>query len=742
MGLKVRVCSAVDKGEAMEGRFWCVLVGGLLALATSVPAADLGTSQGRQWYPFQEWTLPNESWQGNPFDLRASVEFVHVESGAKRTTEMFYTGKKSWAFRFTGTRRGKWTFATSSADPELHGHTGAIEVAKNPSARAHGFLQKQGSKWSWQGTNEVFVPQLVMWDYLAGGNSPRLFQGKPKLIDAKIAEFLEGHGFNGFHLSVIGGRWFDLDARSDRVEKAMLNPDARTFAALEFFITKTHRAGGMVHLWPWGDHQRSQTPRSLVGGIGGEVDQRLLRYLAARLGPIPGWSMGYGFDLDEWVKAPALRQWRNAFHELSGWSHFLGGRPEGPNHGLDHRVDAAWNKGLDYAGYEHHRPTYGTYRAALMAIPNVPVLSEDRFRVRSNKYPKKDYSEELVRRGLYHSTLAGGVGNIWGVHPKESAGGVFKNKHWIRTYAEFFHREGRFLADMEPALDAAPAEHKTRVLFSAKCRSLIAYREDAKGMKLDLSILESSQRGIAVDTLRPYREIPLGDLKPVGNQLEFPVKSDWVVAIGSFMLEAGAPRLSFSDVGTGPLLNGGHGAMWGDVDDDGRPDLYLPLIIEGTLPDLFLYNRGGGKFVEEGRVRGIADRDGGSHGAAWCDLDNDGDYDLINGTTFDDGSGMQNDLFRNDGKGRFTEVVVPAIESRKEATRAFLSFDMDGDGDLDLFGVTNYRGTADPKGERNEVYRNEGNFRFTAVQEGALVTAPAGQGATDTDFDGMETSTS
>ena len=176
--------------------------------------------------------------------------------------------------------------------------------------------------------------------------------------------------------------------------------------------------------------------------------------------------------------------------------------------------------------------------------------------------------------------------------------------------------------------------------------------------------------------------------------------------------------------------------MWADADGDDLPDLYLPLIISGTLPDLFMHNQGGGAFGEEGQARGIADRDGGSHGAAWCDLDNDGDYDLINGTTFDDGSGIQNDVFRNDGKGHFVEVKPVAVESRHEETRAFISFDMDRDGDLDLFGVSNYQGSADPPDERNEVYRNEGNFEFTSITTGDLYTAPVGQGATDTDFDG------
>jgi len=705
----------------------------LLVLFGALPsiAAELGTAEGTQWSPYLQWALDNPTWTGSAFDVRATVEFTHRDSGAKRRTEMFFLGGTSWAFRFTGTQLGAWSFVTSSADEDLDGHTGQVTIAPNPRADAHGFLKAIGNKWGWEGTDEVFVPQLAMWGYIMGNDSPKTYHNKPQLVDRTIERFLGGHGFNGFHLAVIGGRWFDFEAKTDRVDRAMTEPDPRTFEALEQLIIRVHAAGGMTHIWPWGDHQRSQTPRSLNGGIGGAVEQRLIRYMAARLGPVPGWSMGYGFDLDEWVKADQLRAWRDAMHEYLGWSHFLGGRPMGPRKGVDHSGRVAWNKGLDYSSYEHHRPTYDVYRAALEATPAVPVMSEDRFRVREGKYPKKDYNLELTRRGLYHSTMAGGVANIWGIHPALGPGGVFPNQDQIKTYAIFFHDKRRFLADMTPA-NRLSSDPDTRVLLSRGSRSLVLYREDADAMRIDLSGMSGFLPAMAVDTKKAYAEVPLGELAPQDQTIELPGKSDWVVAAGRFR-EA---KLPFTDVWQGPRLKGGHGAMWADVDNDGLPDVYFPLIVSGTLPDLFMHNTGGGAFVEEGARRGIADRDGGSHGAAWCDLDNDGDYDLINGTTFDDGTGIQNDIFRNDGKGRFVEMKPPAIESRAEATRAFLSFDMDGDGDLDLFGVTNYQGSADPPNERNEVYRNDGGFAFTSVTAGDLQAAPAGQGATDTDYDG------
>ena len=113
-----------------------------------------------------------------------------------------------------------------------------MRVVPNPRADAHGFLKSFGHKWAWEGTENVFVPQLVMWDTIVGDNSPRTFHNKPALVDRKIEQFIVGHGFNGFHLPVVGGRWFDLDAESDRVESRMTEPDSRTFEALELLITR------------------------------------------------------------------------------------------------------------------------------------------------------------------------------------------------------------------------------------------------------------------------------------------------------------------------------------------------------------------------------------------------------------------------------------------------------------------------------------------------------------------------
>jgi len=204
-------------------------------------------------------------------------------------------------------------------------------------------------------------------------------------------------------------------------------------------------------------------------------------------------------------------------------------------------------------------------------------------------------------------------------------------------------------------------------------------------------------------------------------------------------------RLAFTDItleaGTGGPTEkdrlGGHGIMFADVDRDGLPDLYITMIFNKPMAELFFRNLGGNTFADEGASRRIADFDGGSHGGCWADLDNDGDYDLVNGTTWDNPEyPNHNNIFRNDGKGVFTDVTPECMRQRTEATRGVICFDADRDGDLDIFCVSGWMGSGDPEDERNEVYENKGDFSFAAFENGPLYDCPAGQGATDTDYDG------
>ncbi len=477
------------------------------------------------WTPVLEWSVANPDFEGNPFDIEATAVFTHEETGETYTTALFYDGDDTWRFRFFASRTGRWTYVTTSAHSALDGHGGTVDVAPNPDPDSRGCLTTiDGNRWTWQtgpsGQAQPFVPQLVMY------KRPHAIErmSDEELLD-DIRVWFDQHGFNGLHVSWMGCRWFDFDKeRHSEFDTDDPNPDPRTFAVLERLITLAHQSGGFVHIWKWGDEDRRMTP--IRWGINGAADKRLQRYLAARLGPLPGWTLGYGFDLWEWVSGEQLNEWHGYMHAHLPWPRILGGRAH--RHGAS--VADAMTYELDYVGYETHRPDYDLYVAALEQQPDRPAFMEDRFRVRYSIWRAKDYSLDDTRRGLWRSAMAGGVANIWGyLLPNDDEGGSrpYPNQHQIRTYADFF--ANRFLKGME----------RDNALTNGVClrrgnSQFLFYGEDLNEITMNLDAIDSPLPAIAIDTKTPYYEFQISELEPDTHTWKAPYHSDWAVAVGAF----------------------------------------------------------------------------------------------------------------------------------------------------------------------------------------------------------------
>lgn len=170
-----------------------------------------------------------------------------------------------------------------------------------------------------------------------------------------------------------------------------------------------------------------------------------------------------------------------------------------------------------------------------------------------------------------------------------------------------------------------------------------------------------------------------------------------------------------------PLIatSGGYfGAYPIDYDGDGDLDVYATS--QGELNHL-LQNDGSGNFVDVASAAGIAGPDGHmSAGAAWADIDGDGDLDcFVAGyghhntgepiSTWDDGDPSL--LFVNRGDGTFED----ASDRLPAATAEAFSFgggweDFDLDGDLDLYI---YQDLGALMSAGNVLVLNDGTGQFT-----------------------------
>ncbi len=164
----------------------------------------------------------------------------------------------------------------------------------------------------------------------------------------------------------------------------------------------------------------------------------------------------------------------------------------------------------------------------------------------------------------------------------------------------------------------------------------------------------------------------------------------------------------------------GSGACFFDLDNDGRPDLFLAR--GGVQGGIVLFRNGGaGKFEDITKKAGL-DPALQAIACAAGDYDNDGHTDLAI-TTAD-----RVLLFHNEGNGTFKDVTESVGIHTQHPPLAATFVDYDHDGDLDLFISSREAG-------KNVLWRNNGNSTFTDItaEAGFAGDAPT-NGAIATDF--------
>jgi hypothetical protein len=197
----------------------------------------------------------------------------------------------------------------------------------------------------------------------------------------------------------------------------------------------------------------------------------------------------------------------------------------------------------------------------------------------------------------------------------------------------------------------------------------------------------------------------------------------------------------------------GMGACAGDVDNDGRIDLY----VTNYGANVLYRNAGNGAFTDVTRTAGVG-LTGWSTSCAFVDVDVDGDLDLFVTNYLDAPKtnnrfcgdpqrrirvychplvypGVANVLYRNDGKGTFTDASAAAgLEKYIGNGLGVVVGDYDDDGRPDVFVAND--------SVPNFLFHNEGSGRFSEVGLLAGVAVArdgkprAGMGTEFADYDG------
>lgn len=146
-------------------------------------------------------------------------------------------------------------------------------------------------------------------------------------------------------------------------------------------------------------------------------------------------------------------------------------------------------------------------------------------------------------------------------------------------------------------------------------------------------------------------------------------------------------------------------AAWGDLDNDGWPDLVLG---NRDTPSKIYHNNGDGTFTDQSEALGFIIT-AKVQAVLLADIDNDGWLDVYL-ANFD----TENALYVNQGNGQFKEVNQDrgALDDKKAMGSLFFDYDNDGDQDLYLTHDAN---------QANILYQNDGAGYFTDVSVSAGV---------------------
>lgn len=184
----------------------------------------------------------------------------------------------------------------------------------------------------------------------------------------------------------------------------------------------------------------------------------------------------------------------------------------------------------------------------------------------------------------------------------------------------------------------------------------------------------------------------------------------------------------------------GLGALFADVNNDGKPDL---LVANDSTPNYLYINKGNGTFEDDSYMSGYALNESGREvanmGIAAGDYLNNGHLDIVNTVFSDD----YNVLFQNDGTGTFTDVSYQA--GIAVSSIPFVGFgdnflDYDNDGWLDLLianghvypQVDQHPEWGESYAERPLLYHNLKNGKFSlvpAVEGTGLAVVSVGRGS-------------
>jgi hypothetical protein len=272
-------------------------------------------------------------------------------------------------------------------------------------------------------------------------------------------------------------------------------------------------------------------------------------------------------------------------------------------------------------------------------------------------------------------------------------------------------------------VDGSPVAWCTLLVVATACASPMASPDAGRDAGLDAGRARDAGRDASLDAASDADATSTSDAGP---------PQPWPVRFTDVTAEAGLAtphlrpeRCILERVRDCEIDHMTGGAAVGDVDADGWPDLYVTML-QG--PDHLYRNRGDGTFEDITEQAGLLVALH-SNGAAFADIDEDGDLDLYVTTL-----GLAGDpingrfhLFVNDGSGHFNEEAIPRgvalDDGRLHSGTSVAVGDYDRDGFADLH-VSEWLQRPEVRPHtrlfRNRGFEAPGRFQDVTATSGAM----------------------
>jgi enediyne biosynthesis protein E4 len=145
---------------------------------------------------------------------------------------------------------------------------------------------------------------------------------------------------------------------------------------------------------------------------------------------------------------------------------------------------------------------------------------------------------------------------------------------------------------------------------------------------------------------------------------------------------------TFTKITTGDLVNDttlSTGSSWGDYDNDGFLDVFIPTSYFHGDYNMLWHNNGDGTFTKLPTAVPSLDQNT-CYGSGWADYNNDGNLDLY--VSANRSGQRTNFLYENNGDGSFTKITTSAINLAAENSFGGAWGDYNNDGFPDLYVAT------------------------------------------------------